>query len=218
MYTFIVLLLNISSLLLGFANNEQSLSTVGTITTFDGDTVTLDDMHMNGNLKITLFVKPRTIEIPRNKSALNINTEAPGVHDTEKHNYYAIDDTGASPALKAQSHNIDEILLTNNPRSNEIGPLSLSTIKKIVINDPRTKYVYQENAQSPKYFYLEMVVDGTPYLAQRNWKISGTDTATGKKRSLDLTIVHELSITCTHPKEAPSHPIQPCTSCVCPAQ
>jgi hypothetical protein len=111
---------------------------------------------------------------------------------------------------------ITEIPLKNNPNESQTGPFQISGIKNILVKDPSTEYTYQDTDSSPKTIYLEVTVDGTPYLARKAWKVQGTDTQTHKKRTLELHIIREITVTDKRQKESPG--TKKDEKCVCPPE
>lgn len=106
--------------------------------------------------------------------------------------------------------------LSIDPHSNRIGPMYLSNIKTIAVVKPPITYLYQEKNSITKNSFCEITVDGSPYLIQKNWSITGIDKKTNQKRTIDFPIIDKIMITGSRQKSEVPEVCPPCPTCSTP--
>jgi hypothetical protein len=87
-----------------------------------------------------------------------------------------------------------EIRLAIDPVKDQVGPIELATTKKITIKNPKTIYIYQEKATSPKHCFIEAEIDGISRLVRNNFTLTGKD-ANNVSRTIELSIIKTIEIT-----------------------
>lgn len=118
----------------------------------------------------------------------------------------------SKPADIASTGSAD-VALSIDPHSNRIGPMYLSNVKAISVVKPPVTYVYQEKNGNTKNTFCEITVDGTAYLIQKNWAITGIDKKTNQKRTIDFPIIDKIMITGSRQKSEAPEVCPPCPVC-----
>ncbi len=110
---------------------------------------------------------------------------------------------------KVKSIAKSEIILEINPRENSVGPLQLSTMKKVLLKNPHVSFIYQDPTKAGKDIFKEIEIDGTPRLIPNNWKLHGTDKES-HPRNINLDIIEKIIVTETYTKaESTCKPCEP---------